>query len=230
MCGLVAIALQPFGTRFPCSALREMKRILLLMLVLLVAGGGYYYYRFLRDSPVSALMQATRATQTHDVATFERFVDVEAMSGSIVDDVASHSSLLAGLVPGGGLMLRSSLSLLKPQLAKAAHTEIRRYVETGSLEAAESAAPKRLVNLSFLGLASRIVSPESSFKGIKYTTEQGDEARVGVEFTQPRYDTTMVAEILLQRQPDGHWQAKQISNTAAMLRQVARQEKHRLLK
>lgn len=207
-----------------------MKRILLFVLLLLLVAGGYYYYNFLRDTPVSALMQAARATQTHNLATFERFVDVNALTGSVVDDVASQSSLVAGLVPGGGFMLRGGLGLLKPQLAKAAQAEVQRYVETGSIEAAEATAPKRLLNISFLGLAGRIVGPESSFKGIKYSTEQGDEARVGIEFTQPRYDTTMVAEVLLQRQADGHWQAKRISNISAMLRQVAQLEKKRLLK
>ena len=206
-----------------------MKKVLLILVLLVLAGGGYYYYRFLRNTPVSALMQAARATQTHDIATFERFVDAEALAGGVVDDVAANSSLLASMVPGGGLMLRSGIGLLKPQLAKAAHIEVQRYVETGSLEAAMAAAPKRMVNVSFLGLMGRMIGPGSSFKGLKYTTEQGDEARVGIEFTQPRYDTTMVAEVLLQRQPDGHWQAKRISNTGKMLQQVARQEKQHLL-
>lgn len=206
-----------------------MKRILLLILLLLLAAGGYYYYNFLRDTPEAALIQAARATQTHNLATFERFVDVNALTGGVVDDVASQSSLVAGMVPGGGLMLRSGLGLLKPQLAKAARVEVQRYVETGSVEAAEAAAPKRLVNISFLSLVGHVVGPKSSFKGIKYSTEQGDEARVGVEFTQPRYDTTMVAELLLQRQADGHWQAKRISNISAMLLQVARLEKQKLV-
>lgn len=207
-----------------------MKRILLTLLLLAVVGGGYYYFKFLRNTPVSALMQAARATQTHDVATFERFVDVEALTNGVVDDVAANGSLLSALVPGGGFMLRSGISLLKPQLAKAAHAEVQRYVETGSVEAAMAAAPKRTANLSFLGLIGRIVGPGSSFKGIKYTTEQGDEARVGIEFSQPRYDSTMVAEVLLQRQPDGHWQAKRISNTRELLSEVARREKQRLLR
>lgn len=207
-----------------------MKKILLVLVLLVVAGAGYYYFKYLRNTPVSALMQAARATQTHDVATFERFVDVESLTGGVVDDVAANSTLLGTLVPGGSLMLQSGLGLLKPQLAKAARTEVQRYVETGSLEAAMASAPRRMVNVSFLGLVGRIAGPGSNFKGIKYTTEQGDEARVGIEFTQPRYDSTMVAEILLQRQPDGHWQAKRIANTGAMLRQIARSEKQQLLK
>ena len=199
-----------------------MKRILLVVLLLTLAAGGYYYFRYLRDTPVAALMQAGRATQTHDIATFNRFVDVEAVTGGIVDEVASQSNLLGALVPGGGFALRSSLGLLKPQLAKAAQAEVERFVETGSLDAATAAAPKRLVNVSLLGLLGRVVGPGSNFKGIKYSTTTGDEAHVGIELTQPKLSTTLVADLALQRQADGHWQVKRITNMGTLLRQSIR--------
>ncbi|MGI4873721.1 MAG: hypothetical protein ACRYFX_21390 [Janthinobacterium lividum] len=206
-----------------------MKRLLLLIVLLALVAGGYYYYSRLRQGPEYALLQAAAATQTHDLPTFERYVDVDALTGHMVDDVANQGGVLTSLLPGGNLALRGGLRLLKPQLAKAAHTEVQRFVETGSLETAQAAAPKRLVNLSFLGLASRLISPDSKFKNIKYTTDKGNEALVGLEFTQPRYDTTMVVEVKLLKQPDGHWQAKQITNTGELLRRAARLEKNRLL-
>lgn len=206
-----------------------MKRLLLLIALLLLVAGGYYYYQSLKDSPASALLQAAQATQKHDLVNFERYVDVESLTSGVVDDVANQGSLLTALVPGGGLALRGGLGFLKPQLAKAAHKEVVRLVETGSLEAARAAAPKRLVNISFLGLAGRVISPDSKFKGIKYSTEKGDEALVGIEFTQPRYDTTMVIEVMMRKQADGHWQAKRITNTGTLIQHVARLEKTHLL-
>jgi hypothetical protein len=206
-----------------------MKRLLLLVLLLALAAGGYYYYNSLKSGPSYALLQAAAATQTHDLNTFERYVDVDALTGHLVDDVADQSSVLATLVPGGRFAMQGALRLLKPQLTKAAHAEIKRYVATGSLEASSAAAPKRLVNLSFTGLAGRVVSPDSKFKGIKYTTEKGDEALVGLEFTQPKFDTTMVLEVKLRQQADGHWQAKEITNTSELLRHVARLEKQKLV-
>lgn len=205
-----------------------MKRVLLLVLVLAVVAGGYYYYRSSKG-PEYALLQAAAATQTHDLASFERYVDVLSLTNYLVDDVASQTNLLSSLVPGGGLMLRGSLSLLKPQLAKAAQSEVQRYVKTGSLAAAQAAAPKRLVNLSFLGLAGRVIGPDSKFKGIKYSTDKGNEALVGLEFSQPRYDTTLVVEVQLLKQPDGHWQAKQITNAGKLAQEVAQFEKRKLL-
>jgi hypothetical protein len=206
-----------------------MKKTVLTIVLLAVVVGGYLYYQSFQKGPQYALLEAAKATQTHDVATFERYVDVDAMTGHLVDDVASQGSLLTALVPGGGLAMQGALHMLKPQLAKAAHNEIQRYVETGSVEAAQAAAPKRLVNLSFMGLAGRVVSPDSKFKGVKYTTEKGNEALVGLEFTQPKYDTTMVLEVKLLKQPDGHWQAKELTNTGELLRHVARLQKQQLL-
>lgn len=209
-----------------------MKRLFLLVMLLAVVAGGYYYYNSLKSGPTYALMQAAAATQTHDLATFERYVDVDALTGHLVDDVAAQGSgsVMTALMPGGRFAMQGALRLLKPQLTKAAHAEIKRYVETGSLEAANAAAPKRLVNLSFTGLASRVVSPDSKFKGIKYTTEKGDdEALVGLEFTQPKFDTTMVLEVKLRKQADGHWQANEITNTGELLRQVARLQGQKLL-
>jgi hypothetical protein len=207
-----------------------MKRLLLFVLLLALAAGGYYYYNSLKKGPEYALLQAAAATQTHDLAAFERYVDVDAITSHLVDDVANQGGALTALVPGGGLALSGGLRLLKPQLAKAAHNEVQRYVETGSLEAAQAASPKRLINISLLGLAGRVVSPDSKFKGIKYVTDKGSESLVGLEFTQPRYDTTMVVEVKLLKQADGHWQAKQITNTSDLVQGVARLEKERLLK
>lgn len=206
-----------------------MKKLVLFVVLLALAASGYYYYRSLKAGPSYALLQAAAATQTHDLATFERYVDVDALTGHLADDVVSQGSVLTALVPGGGLALHGALRLLKPQLVKAAHKEVQRYVETGSLEAAAAAAPKRMVNLSFTGLASRVLDPDSKYKGIKYTTEKGDEALVGIEFTRPRYDTTMVVEVKLLKQADDHWQVKEITNTGELIRSVARLEKNCLV-
>ena len=205
-----------------------MKKLLLFALLLALVGGGYYYYRTLKGGPGGSLVAAAAAVQTHDMASFEKYVDVNSVTSHLVDDVTQQSSTLTSLMPGGSLVMGGAMRLLKPTLAKAAHNEVQRYVETGSLEAAAAAAPKRLVNISLTGLASKVVSPDSEFKGVKYTREEGDNAFMGLEVTQPRYDTTMVVEVKMRRQGD-HWQLTQIMNSAELLRGVARLEKKRLL-
>jgi hypothetical protein len=205
-----------------------MKKLLLLVVLLALGAGGYYYYRSLKDGPSGALVAAAAAVQAHDMATFEKYVDVNSVTTHLVDDVVQQGSMLTSLMPGGSLVMGGAMRLIKPTLAKAAHKEVQRYVETGSLEAAAAAAPKRLVNISLTGLASKVVSPDSEFKGIKYSREEGDNAFVGLEVTQPKYDTTMVVEVKLRRRGD-HWQLMQITNSGELLHDVAALEKKRLL-
>ncbi|WP_345234441.1 hypothetical protein [Hymenobacter saemangeumensis] len=205
-----------------------MKKLLLLVLLLALAAGGYYYYQSLKNGPSGALAQAAAAVQTHDMATFEKYVDVTSVTNNLVNDIAGQGSAITSLIPGGQLAVAGTLKLLKPTLAKAAHKEVQRYVETGSLQAAAEAAPKRLVNISLTGLASKVVNPDSEFKGIKYTREEGDNAFVGIEVSQPKYDTTMVVEVKMRRRGD-HWQMTQVTNAGELLSQAVRLEKRRLL-
>ncbi|MFD1467969.1 hypothetical protein ACFQ48_07010 [Hymenobacter caeli] len=203
-----------------------MRKLFLLILVLALGAGAYYYAKSKKDGPTGALVQAVAAVRAHDMASFEKFVDVSSVTSHLVDNMSSQSAVVGALVPGGGLMMGGALRLLKPTLAKAARKEVAHYVETGSLE---TAASQRPVNLSILGLAGKVVSPDSKFSGIKYATEQGEQALVGLEFTQPRYDTTMVVEVKMLHRGD-HWQMTEITNTGELLRNAASLEKRRMLK
>lgn len=204
-----------------------MKKILILLVLAAVGIGAYLYYYKVRTAPEYSLMQAYKAISDHDPAAFERYVDINSVTGSLVDDVAENGSALGVLNPGG-MAMTGALRLLKPQLAQAARKEVQRYIETGSAEAAAAAAPNRLVNVSMLGLAGKVVGENSKFQGIAYSREEGEQALVGLEFTQPRYDTTMVLEVQMRKRGD-YWQATEITNTGDILKQVARMEKRRLV-
>ena len=206
-----------------------MKKILPLVLLAVLAAAGYFYYQTLKNGPKGALMSAVAAVDKHDMAAFEKVVDVNSVTTHLVDDIVSQGSAVTSLLPGGNLAVGAALHFAKPALAKAAHSEVQRYVETGSLEAANAAAPKRLVKISLAGMASKVVSPDAKFKGVKYEREEGDNAFVGLEVTQPKYDTTMVIELKMRRVGENGWRVTQIMNTRELLQDVARLEKNRLL-
>lgn len=204
-----------------------MKKAILALLLAAIVIGGYLYYRSLTTGPEYSLLQAAKAVHDHDSAAFERYVDVSSVTSNLVDQVADQGSAL-GILNPGGIAMKGALRLLKPQLTRAAQQEVQRYVETGSVQAAAAASSKGALNVSVLGLAGTVVSPESTFKGVKYTRQEGEQALVGLEFTQPRYDTTMVLEVKMLDKGD-HWQATEITNTGAILKHVARMEKQRLV-
>ena len=216
-----------FRRKFTLPFLSTMKKLLILPVLVALAAGGYFYYQSLKSGPKYSLMQAANAVRTHDVADFERYVDVSSVTGSLVDQVTSQGSAL-GLLNPGGMVFKGALRLMKPQLAQAARKELHRYIETGSVEAAAAAQPDKLVNVSMLGLAGKVVNPDSQFKDVKYVTEQGEQALVGLEFTQPKYDTTLVVELKMLNRGD-HWQVTEITNSGELLKHVALLEKQKLL-
>ncbi len=205
-----------------------MKRIILLALLVLLAVGGYFYYQSLKAGPKYALVQVANAARTHDMATFEKYVDVNSVTSSLVDEVTNQSSAF-GLLNPGGFAFKSALRMLKPQLTQVVRKEVQHFVETGSLQGAATAGAKGGTNISLAGLAGKVASPDSKFKDVAYVKEEGEQALVGIEFTQPKYDTTMVVELKMLNR-GGHWQITEITNTGDLLKHVARLEKQRLLK
>ncbi|QIL76474.1 DUF2939 domain-containing protein [Hymenobacter sp. HDW8] len=208
-----------------------MKKALLLgLLIIIVAVGGYWYYHtVVTASPQYSLAQAANAVRIHDVATFERYVDIDRVARNLVDQVADESSALEGLNVNGHI-IQSALRLLKPQLAKSAQQEVRQYIESGSAEKA-AAAGQQIggMNISVLGLAGRVIGPNPAFKGIKYVNQQDGQTLVGLEITQPQYDTTLVVELKMLDQGD-YWRVTEIANMGTLIKHTARLEKQRLLK
>ena len=201
-----------------------MKKFLLLVVILGLLG-GYLYYRSFVSGPKYSLLQAKEAAQTHNMAEFEKYVDVKSLTGSLIDQVAQQQSVISTLVPGLGIA-KGALNYLKPTLANAAHSEVKNYIETGQIST--SARSGRTPILSLGALAGAIISDSSEFKGISYINESGETALVGLEFTQPKYDTTMVLEIKMIDKGD-YWQATELTNTGLLLKHVARLEKQRFM-
>ena len=201
-----------------------MKKILLLLFVV-AAVGAYLYYQNYTSSPKYSLLQAHEALEDHDMAAFEKYVDVSGLTGSLIDQLAEQRSLIGALNPASGV-IRQALRYMKPQLTQVARKEIEKYVETGDFKK-DPNAPKKKVDISLSGLWHKVVSDSAAFKGVKYVKEEGQTALVGIEFTQPRYDTTMVLEVRMRDQGD-YWQVVALTNTADLLKQTARLQRQKV--
>ncbi len=201
-----------------------MKKFLLLLLVLAV--GGFAYYRYYTTTPTYSLLQAQRAVSAHDPATFEQYVDVESVAGGLIEQVGQQRGLLSAINPGSWLVKGLSAAL-KPALAAGARKQVDTYIATGSVEEARKAGAGKF---SLAGVVSKVVSDSSEFKGVAYENIlPGGMAEVGIEFTQPRYDTTLLVKLRLADKGD-HWQVKEIANAGEIIGHVGRMEKQRLLR
>ena len=200
-----------------------MKKVLLLIIVLAV--GGYAYYHYYTTTPRYSLQQAHAAVQAHDPAAFSQYVDVESVASHLLDDLSKQRGLLS-LINPGSWALKGLGALVKPQLAKATKAQVDTFIETGSIAEARQAGGGKL---SLAALLGRVVSDSSEFEGVTYENVLNNgAAEVGLAFSQPRYDTTLVVNLRLQDRGD-HWQVTEIVRPEEILQHVSRLEKQRLI-
>lgn len=197
-----------------------------LLLLILLAVGGFAYYRYYTTTPTYSLLQARAAVADHDATRFRQYVDVASVAGSLVDQVGAQRSLLGMLNPGSWLA-KGLGAALKPALAAGAQKQVEAYIASGSVEEARKVGGS---TFSLAGLVGKVVSDSSEFRGVAYeNTLPGGQAEVGLKFTQPRYDTTLVVKLRMADAGD-HWQVKEIANAGEIIGHVTRMERNRLLK
>jgi len=114
-----------------------MKKFLTIAIVVTAVVGGIIYWQYTR-TPKYSLWQAKKAIEQHDLASFEKYVDVEGVVNSLIDQILEISTEETkpqdeweqlGETIGEGLIM-----LLKPQLTKILKQQIAEYVETGKFE------------------------------------------------------------------------------------------------
>ncbi|MFC5270926.1 hypothetical protein [Adhaeribacter terreus] len=191
-----------------------MKKILLIGLALALLL-GYLYFRSFTSGPKYALLQAKEAAQNHNMAEFEKYVDVESLTNSLVDQITGSPGLTENFIPGLRLS-KSVIDLFKPTLARAARAEVKNYVETGRIN---TRLEGNEMLFSLAAIIGTIVSDDSQFKSIAYVKENGGEALVGLEFTQPKFDTTVVVEIKMLDKGD-YYQATDFTNAGELLQHL----------
>ena len=140
-----------------------MKKIVLFVIAVVLAG-GYWYYQNFKSSPKYSLLQAHEALQEHDMTSFEKYVDLQSVSGNLIDQLAQQQGLIGALNPASGV-LKQALRYMKPQLSQVARNEVQKYVETGDFKK-DPTAPKKKVDISLSGLWHQVVSDSATFGGV----------------------------------------------------------------
>ena len=175
--------------------------IALPLLVALVAGTWYYFY--LR-SPKYSLQQIAEAVRNHDRNEFQKYVDVEGVTSNFISGfMDDKKSELADNPFAKGLT-----AMLTPKLTELAKEQILKYVESGSINDENSGGREQF---SLKGIFTKSGKDDSQFKGVAYTKKDGNVATVGLEFSVPKYDTSLILDVRM-RGMDGYWQVFEIPN------------------
>jgi len=198
---------------------------------LLLVGGALAYWQWTR-TPTYSLRQIKKAVETHDVARFEQYVDLDGVSSRLIDDMMSGAlkgtdsqsgAEALGTALGAGLV-----QLMKPRLVEVIREQAVRLVETGSFGSSPEATPESdSESVSLQSMFEQAGANEDSFRGIEYIKKQGKIALVGLGFRNARLDADLVLELKL-RDMGGYWQLAEFANVKELRRKIESLEAARL--
>lgn len=217
-----------------------MKRKLLLPALGLVAVsmGGFCYYT---TTPTYSVLQIRNAVQDHDVALFEKHVDVDTLFNRLIDDVMAQAlSQAANEDDSGWNTLDSALGagiaqMMKPTLLNRLKSSTLRYVETGELvkggqgapaSAAPAVASDAAKKASLDGMASSFGLEQLQLQDYR-VEKQGKVAIVTVPYRNEQLSLPLEMKFTLRDQ-GGYWQLVQFNNAAEIMSAIKQEQQRRL--
>jgi len=209
-----------------------MKKFLTIAIVLFVAivAGGIIYWQYTR-TPKYSLWQAKKAIEQHDLASFEKYVDVEGITNNLIDQILEISTDETKPQDEwkqlGEAIAKGLISLLKPNLTKILKQQIVEYVEMGKFEEEKKSRESEEPEISLSDLWNKSGGERNVFKGIAYVKKEGKIAYVGLEFFQEKYDTSLILSLKM-RDKGRYWQVAEISNFSEFMRKLDELETRRI--
>lgn len=203
---------------------RKLLAVAAAIIVLGCAFLGGVYWKWTR-SPEYSLYEARRAIEEHDVARFEKHVDLDSVLGRLVDDVLAVSmgdaptegpeALGAGLASG-------LIQAMKPALVSAVKDQVIRGIETGDPGPRDDDAPVTLGNV-----ANRLGTADLPALSPNYVRTEGKISRIGLDYHHAQLDADLTLELKL-RDMGGYWRVVEFSNVRDLLVHIQELTQQRL--
>jgi hypothetical protein len=154
----------------------KTKLIAFTLPAVLLAGGTFAYWHW-THTPTYSLRQIQKALETHDVAKFEKHVDIQSVSSRLIDDMMSHAlketQPQSGAEGLGTALAAGLVQLMKPRLVEAIREQAVRLVEQGDLGRSISATNENESGkVSLQAMSEEVGAGEDSFRGIKYVKKR----------------------------------------------------------
>ncbi len=203
-----------------------MKKIIIVGLVIVLCGGIFFYWKFTR-SPRYSLWQAVKAVKQHDLASFEKYVDVEGMTSNLIDQMLKLGSDKGKVKDEWGqlgeVFAKGLVAFLKPQLVKIAKQQISDYIEKGKFEEKKEGTKTEGIKFSLSDIWSKTRSEKKNFHGIKYVKREGKIVYIGLKLFQEEYNTTLILDLKM-RNRGNYWQVAELSNLSEFINEINKLE------
>lgn len=205
-----------------------------IIALILVGAGGYFFYW--QKTPEYSIGLIRDSIQKHDLAAFQKRVDIDTLFTRAFDDLISYQmNADKEMDQGTKAMAMGFAQLLKPTVVNALKDATKRYVETGGIEPADKPktreqAGKTPPQFSTDELSKQSGLTNSDFRGVAYTKKDGRTVTIGLKLLERQVGQEFIIDLKMREIEDGSWQVAEFSNLPDYIGKVEAARKAKLEK
>ena len=181
-------------------------KIILASVVVLIVAAVAIYFGYWRKTPQYSLQIIQTAMAKHDMATFEKHVDVNNVASKAIDDMVA-----ATVTPEDvqNPLMQSMLVMVKNAALPAFMSQIRTYVETGNFRPVLEKDDGQEIAAA---TAQRTGLTALQFKKIAETVTKGDTALISCQMYDKQLKQDFIITLQMGKLSDGTWKIQEIAN------------------
>ena len=191
-----------------------MKKVYVVFIIifLLLATAGIVFWQY-TTTPRYSLLQIKKAYDQHDFSSFEKYVDIETVTNSLVNQFldkfleANRTKDKEEVI--GQSFYKGLVEFLKPKLNTIAKDQITDIIETGKFEEQIKKEDSKDKESSSSNKLDRSDNVKNIFQGIEYEKKEGKICYVGLKILNEKTNSTSTIDIKM-RDKGGYWQVVEV--------------------
>lgn len=207
----------------------NQKKIGIVVVAAIVCAIAFYFLYWIK-TPVYSLGIIRDSIQKHDVATFEKHVDLDTLYSKGFDDALAAQSKNEQKDLVADPLTAAFMQMLKPAIISELKTQTLNAIKGDS--ASDGQDKKSMQALSVDNIAKDLKSKsginDSSVKDVSVLSKENNEAIVSVKTFNKQLDKTFDLHVKMSKLDDGTWRLKEIANLADFLVEVDKVQKEKL--
>lgn len=191
------------------------KLLSISVLLIIIFGGLAWYFLYFIKTPSYSLNLIKDSVERHDVAKFNKHVDLDSVLSRGYDDLmAVMIETDKSITPEAMTFVNGFVKMFKSPVVSGLKDGLTRFVETGNWEDNQEAdvAKGNQPKIDPNKLTDKSGLKNSSFKGVAYTKKDGKIATVGLKIFDKEANQEFILDVKMRELDDGTWQLAEISN------------------
>lgn len=195
------------------------------MLVVVLCAVGFYFLYWTK-TPTYSLNLIRESIQKHDVATFEKHVDMDSLYTKAVDDSIVAMDKIQGGDTLSNPFVAGFVQMLKPVAVEALKAATIAAVEGKDETTTET---KKNDGSNFAsGLRSKTDIEDATIKDVSTISNEGNEAVVAITLNNKKLGKDFTVNLKMAKLDDGTWKVKEVTNLVDFLVETDKAKKEKL--